>query len=175
MRTSALLATGLTLAALSATAGCGLFGEDDPADLQVYSAQFGLPAPDLQVIYAQGSEPVCPPGDETKCAGWNSEAALDLQMALTAKGVVIVSTSPGTFAARYGFQQGDVIRSLNGAEIHSVGELVHGLNASGGTILVATHDVAVAARTERRLHMVDGVLAEFARADVGTLRAGWRR
>ena len=39
MRTSALLATGLTLAALSATAGCGLFGEDKPADLQVYSAR----------------------------------------------------------------------------------------------------------------------------------------
>jgi iron(III) transport system substrate-binding protein len=39
MRTSALLATGLTLAALSATAGCGLFGQDDPADLQVYSAR----------------------------------------------------------------------------------------------------------------------------------------
>ena len=39
MRTSALLATGLALAALSATAGCGIFGEDQPADLQVYSAR----------------------------------------------------------------------------------------------------------------------------------------
>jgi S1-C subfamily serine protease len=45
---------------------------------------------------------------------------------------VIVSTSPGTFAARYGFQQGDIVRSLNGTEIHSVSELVHALNASGG-------------------------------------------
>ncbi len=39
MRTSALLATGLALASLAATAGCGLLGEDDPADLQVYSAR----------------------------------------------------------------------------------------------------------------------------------------
>ncbi len=39
MRASALLATGLALASLSATAGCGLFGEDEPADLQVYSAR----------------------------------------------------------------------------------------------------------------------------------------
>src|SRR6478735_9529700 len=39
MRASALLATGLALASLTATAGCGLFGEDQPADLQVYSAR----------------------------------------------------------------------------------------------------------------------------------------
>ena len=39
MRASALLATGLALASLAATAGCGLFGEDEPADLQVYSAR----------------------------------------------------------------------------------------------------------------------------------------
>ncbi|HTW34752.1 MAG TPA: Do family serine endopeptidase [Rhizomicrobium sp.] len=87
--------------------------------------------------------PENPPRDETLVSGRNPmagakienlspAAALDLQMALTAKGVVIVSTNPGTFAARYGFQQGDVIRSLNGAEIHSVSELMHALNASGG-------------------------------------------
>jgi iron(III) transport system substrate-binding protein len=34
-----LLASGLSLAALVATAGCGFFGEDEPADLQVYSAR----------------------------------------------------------------------------------------------------------------------------------------
>ena len=39
MRASALLATGLALASLTATTGCGLFGEDKPADLQVYSAR----------------------------------------------------------------------------------------------------------------------------------------
>ena len=65
--------------------------------------------------------------------------------------------------------------NLDSRMAEGVMDLLAGLNASGSTILVATHDVAVAARTERRLHMVDGVLAEFARADVGTLRAGWRR
>ena len=39
MRTSALLATGLALATLAATAGCGFLGGDEPADLQVYSAR----------------------------------------------------------------------------------------------------------------------------------------
>ena len=53
-------------------------------------------------------------------------------MAISAKGVVIVSTNPNTLAARYGFQQGDIVRSVNGTEIHSVGELVHALNAAGG-------------------------------------------
>jgi len=37
MRRTALLATGLALASLTATAGCGVF--DQPADLQVYSAR----------------------------------------------------------------------------------------------------------------------------------------
>jgi S1-C subfamily serine protease len=90
-----------------------------------------------------GLPPENPLRDETLVSGRNPmagakienlspAAALDMQMALTAKGVVIVSTSPGTFAARYGFQQGDIVRSLNGTEIHSVSELVHALNASGG-------------------------------------------
>lgn len=65
--------------------------------------------------------------------------------------------------------------NLDSRMAEGVMDLLAGLNASGSTILVATHDVAVAARTERRLHMVDGVLAEFARADVAALRAGWRR
>lgn len=41
-RPTALTATGLALAALAATAGCGVLG-DDPADIQVYSArQYGV-------------------------------------------------------------------------------------------------------------------------------------
>jgi len=39
MRLPALLACGVSLAALAATAGCGVFGNDEPADLQIYSAR----------------------------------------------------------------------------------------------------------------------------------------
>jgi serine protease Do len=59
-------------------------------------------------------------------------AALDLQMALTVRGVVIVSTAANTPAAAYGFQPGDIVVSVNGAEIHSVAELVHALDSAGG-------------------------------------------
>jgi Do/DeqQ family serine protease len=101
----------------------------------------GGPARDVAIHL--GLPPENPPREATQVGGRNPltgakienlspAAALDLQMALTAKGVVILSTSPGTFAARYGFQQGDIVRSLNGAEIHSVGELVHALNAATG-------------------------------------------
>jgi kumamolisin len=45
------------------------------ADLQKYSAQFGLPAPNLQVVFATG---VQPPVDPT--FGWEIEESLDMQM-----------------------------------------------------------------------------------------------
>ncbi len=56
--------------------------------------------------------------------------ALDLQMDMSAKGVVIVSAT--ALAANYGFQPGDIVRAVNGTEIHSVGELVHALAAANG-------------------------------------------
>jgi serine protease Do len=58
--------------------------------------------------------------------------ALDLQIGLMSKGVVVVSTAPNSIAGQYGFQPGDIVRSINGAEIHSVGELVHALGSAGG-------------------------------------------
>jgi Do/DeqQ family serine protease len=105
----------------------------------------GGPARDVTIKLAV--PPENPPRDETLVSGRNPmagakienlspAAALDLQMAPAAKGVVIVSTAPSTFAARYGFQPGDIVRSLNGAEVHSVSELVHGLNTSGRWTLV---------------------------------------
>ncbi len=58
--------------------------------------------------------------------------AADLQLEFSAHGVVIVSTSGGTPSGSYGFQPGDIVRSINGAEIHSVGELERALaNAAG--------------------------------------------
>ena len=59
--------------------------------------------------------------------------ALDLNMNESATGVVIVSVSPGTPAAGYGFQAGDIVRGLNGTEIKSVAELTKALAASQGS------------------------------------------
>ena len=44
--------------------------------------------------------------------------------------MAVVSTTPGTLAASYGFQAGDIVRSVNGQEPHNVGELVRALNAT---------------------------------------------
>jgi kumamolisin len=52
---------------------------DDPtaaSDLAVFSTQFGLPAANLTVVYAQGSEPGTDP-----TGGWEIEEALDTQWA----------------------------------------------------------------------------------------------
>ena len=99
--------------------------------------------PPRDVPVKLGLPPENPPRDATLIGGRNPlagakienlspAAALDLQIALTAKGVVVVSTNPNTFAAHYGFQQGDIVRSVNGQEIHSVGELMHALSTAGG-------------------------------------------
>jgi serine protease Do len=62
--------------------------------------------------------------------------ATELQIDLMSKGAAIVSTENGTIAANYGFQPGDIIRSVNGQRIASVAELVRALNASSRWDLV---------------------------------------
>jgi serine protease Do len=64
--------------------------------------------------------------------GISPAVALDLQMDLMAKGVVIRAVSAGTPAAGYGFQPGDIVRAVNGQAITSVGQLKHVLDAAGG-------------------------------------------
>ncbi len=76
--------------------------------------------------------------------------ATELQMPLMAKGVVIVSVSAGTPSGSYGFQQGDVVRGVNGAEIRSVNELQRALSGT-------SHWDLVVDRGGRRLTLsVDG-------------------
>ena len=58
--------------------------------------------------------------------------ALDLQMNLMAKGVVIRAVAANTPAAGYGFQPGDIVRSVNGQPMTSVGQLKHALDAADG-------------------------------------------
>ena len=57
-------------------------------------------------------------------------SATELQMDVMAKGVAIVSVSATGIAANYGFQPGDIVRSINGAAINRVGELVRLLNGA---------------------------------------------
>jgi S1-C subfamily serine protease len=58
--------------------------------------------------------------------------AADLQLSLETKGVVVVSTSEGTPSGSYGFQAGDIVRSVNGTEIRSVRELEAALQIANG-------------------------------------------
>jgi S1-C subfamily serine protease len=58
--------------------------------------------------------------------------AVDLQMDLMEKGVVVVSVAEGTISANQGFQPGDIVRSVNGTSIGSVSQLQAALNGAGG-------------------------------------------
>ena len=71
-------------------------------------------------------------------------AAVDLQMDLLAKGVVVTAVADRSFAAGQGFQPGDIIRSVNGTNIAKVGDLTKSLNA-------ATHWDLVIERNGRRI------------------------
>ncbi len=58
--------------------------------------------------------------------------AIDLQMSLMAKGVVIVNVSDNTPSGGYGFQPGDIVRAINGVPIRSVGDLDRALAGANG-------------------------------------------
>ena len=93
--------------------------------------------------------PENPPRDATTIGGRNPltgaqvenlspAVASDLQMDLMAKGVVVAS--PGqSIAANQGFQTGDIIKSVNGTEIHNVAQVKQALTTGeqqGGWRLV---------------------------------------
>jgi len=62
--------------------------------------------------------------------------ATELQMPLMAKGVAIVAVTAGTPSGSYGFQQGDVVRGVNGAAISSVADLQRALASANHWDLV---------------------------------------
>ena len=95
------------------------------------------------VTFVLGLPPENPPRQLTSIGGRNPltgarvenlspAVASDLQIAFSARGVVVVSTSDNTPSGSYGFQAGDIIRAINGQEIHSVGELQRVLGAADG-------------------------------------------
>jgi serine protease Do len=56
-------------------------------------------------------------------------AALDLGVDIFSKGVAIAAVDDNGYAAAQGFQTGDIIRSVNGADIARVGDLMRALSA----------------------------------------------
>ena len=71
-------------------------------------------------------------------------------MDLLAKGVVIIAVNPNSYSGNYGFQPGDIVRSVNGVSINRVGELSRALNG-------ANHWDMVIERGGRKLTLsVDG-------------------
>ncbi|HEV2562747.1 MAG TPA: Do family serine endopeptidase [Rhizomicrobium sp.] len=58
--------------------------------------------------------------------------AVELNMNLMAKGVVVVSVADGSLAANQGFQAGDIVKSVNGAPITGTGQLKHLMETANG-------------------------------------------
>jgi Do/DeqQ family serine protease len=97
----------------------------------------GKNARDVNVVLAL--PPENPPREATLISGRNPlqgakvenlspASALDLQMDLLAKGVAIISVNPASNSGNYGFEAGDIVRSVNGVAIHRVGDLARALN-----------------------------------------------
>ncbi len=87
-----------------------------------------------EVNVALALPPENPPREVTAIAGRNPltgakvenlspAAALDLQTDLLAKGVAIVAINPNSYSGNYGFQPGDIVRSVNGVSINRVADL----------------------------------------------------
>jgi S1-C subfamily serine protease len=102
------------------------------------------PPPEAQTI--SGRNPIA----GAKVENLSPATSLDLQMDLMAKGVVVVSVDPNSYAGNYGFQPGDIVRSVNGANITRVGDLTRALNGT-------RHWDLIVERGGRRLSLsVDG-------------------
>src|SRR4051812_35903508 len=91
--------------------------------------------------------PENPPRETTTISGRNPltgarvinvspAAAIEMQMDVMAKGVAITAVNSSGIAANYGFQPGDIVRSVNGVNITRVGELMRALNGANQWDLV---------------------------------------
>ena len=130
-----------------------------PGESVKVRVETGRNAREVSVLLAL--PPENPPREVTVIAGRNPltgakvenlspAAALDLQSDLLAKGVAIISVNPNSYSGNYGFEPGDIMRSVNGISINRVGELTRVLDS-------AHHWDLVIERGNRRLTLsVDG-------------------
>jgi serine protease Do len=116
-----------------------------PGDAVKVHVESGKTARDLSVTLAL--PPENPPREAQTVSGRNPlsgakienlspAAALDLQMDLLAKGVAVVSVDENSLAQGQGFQPGDIVRNVNGANISRVADLTRALNATNHWQLV---------------------------------------
>jgi Do/DeqQ family serine protease len=116
-----------------------------PGDVVKMHVHLGKQASDVSVTLAL--PPENPPRDVQTIGGRNPltgarienlspAVATELQLPLMARGVVLVSVAAGTPSGGYGFQPGDVVREVNGAEIRSTSELQRALSGTNHWDLV---------------------------------------
>jgi serine protease Do len=113
------------------------------------------------VIVALALPPENPPREAQTLGGRNPlggakvenlspAAANDLQLDMLAKGVVILSVDPRSYAAAQGFAAGDIVRSVNGGAINRVGDLTRALNG------VSHWDITIERNGRRLSQSYDG-------------------
>ncbi|MGH6870552.1 MAG: Do family serine endopeptidase [Rhizomicrobium sp.] len=84
------------------------------------------PPPQLSAIAGRN------PLTGAKVENLSPAVATDLQIDLMEHGVVVASVSGNSIAAEQGFQPGDIVKSVNGTAIGSVGDLKSALAKAGG-------------------------------------------
>ncbi|HEX3674819.1 MAG TPA: DegQ family serine endoprotease [Rhizomicrobium sp.] len=98
------------------------------------AATLSLPPenPPRQLTAINGRNPLT----GAKVENLSPAVATDLQMDLMARGVVVVSVADNSLAAEQGFQPGDIVRAVNGANVGSVGQLQSALAAKSWDMVV---------------------------------------
>jgi Do/DeqQ family serine protease len=116
-----------------------------PGDVVKMHVHLGKQATDVSVTLAL--PPENPPRQLMAIGGRNPltgarvenlspATAVELQLPLMAKGVVIVSVSAGTPSGGYGFQPGDIVRGVNGQAISGTDDLQRALSGTNHWDLV---------------------------------------
>ena len=84
--------------------------------------------PPRQLTAVSGRNPLT----GAKIENLSPAVATDFQLGITTRGVVVVSVADSSIAANQGFREGDIVESVNGAEIASVNQLQGALANAGG-------------------------------------------